>query len=180
MSKLGCAVSIAAVSLAVAGTSYARQDDGEQTAREGVVACGGTNFLRRGDTEIHFTNYNLRNLNATTPIRIERVVVYLATGAVLFDSDVHGFPAFESNRLGPDDQLLDPRQTAQLGTDVLLPFLAEDQRPLQVEFTWSAPERVLTLGVSATRVVRGRNAATGQQLDERSRDAAGCRNVSLR
>ena len=48
------------------------------------MSCGGTNFLRQGNTEIHFTNYNLRNLSDSTPIRIDRIVVYAATGAVLF------------------------------------------------------------------------------------------------
>ena len=176
--QLGMAA-FAAISLASAGVSMADQAEGEQTARSGVVSCGGTNFLRQGNTEIHFTNYNLRNLSASTPIRIDRIVVYAATGAVLFDSDVNGFPAFESGRLGPDDQVLDPKQTAQLGTDTFLPFLAEELRPLQTEITWSAPEKVLTLHVSTNRVAR-QFALPNNMGQERSREGGSCRNVTLR
>jgi len=180
MNKLGCIVAGVALSLASTGSLLAGETEGETTAREGVVICGGTNFLRLGGTEIHFTNYNLRNLSSTIPIRIDRVVVFAATGAVLFDSEVNGFPAFESDRIGPSDQVLDPKQNAQLGTDTFLPFLAEELRPLQVEFSWSASERVLTLNVSRDRVVRQRDPLTGQQLQERARDGGACRNVSLR
>lgn len=107
------------------------------------------------------------------------MVVHAADGEVLYDSEVNGFPLFESARLGPDDQLLDPKQTAQLGTDTFLPFLAEEKRPLQTEFTWSAPERVLTLQVSTNRVSR-QFALPNNMGPERSRESGSCRNVSLR
>jgi hypothetical protein len=178
MKKLGCMAAFTAFSLVTAGASMSHGNEGEDMARSGVVSCGGTNFLRQGNTEIHFTNYNLRNQNASTPIRVDRIVVYAATGVVLFDSEVNGFPLFESARIGPDDQLLDPKQSAQLGTDTFLPFLDEPLRPLQTEFTWSAPERVLSLQVSTTRVAR-QFALPNNMGQERSREGGRCRNVSL-
>lgn len=179
MRKQGCMAALAAIALAWTSASMGHEAEGEQTARSGVVSCGGTNFLRQGNTEIHFTNYNLRNLSESVPIRIDRIVVYAATGAVLFDSDVNGFPLFESARLGPDDQVLEPKQTAQLGTDTFLPFLAEELRPLQTEITWSAAEKVLTLQVSTNRVARGFTPPSNMG-QERSREGGGCRNVRLR
>jgi hypothetical protein len=179
MSKLSYLVAVTAVSLACAGTSFARQDDGEETAREGVAACGLANHLRQGGTEIHFTSYALRNLGST-PITIDRLEVFAGTGAVVFDSQVDGFPVFTNDRLGPADQVLDPKQTAELDTDSFLPFIAEALRPLTVVFSWSASERVLTLSVSAIRLVRQRDPATGQQLAERARTGVACRNISLR
>ena len=165
------------LSLVSAGASLAGDADLDQKARQGTVRCGGSHFLRLGGTEIHFTTYNLRNLSSTTPITIERVVFLDAAGGVLFDSGVSGFPATDNGILGPSDQVLDPNQTAQLDTLGLLPFLAETQRPIQLEISWSAPLRVLTLDVSLVRVVRERDPATGLHGAERSRHLRDCRTI---
>ena len=168
------------LSLGLAGNSHAANVDDDTKARQGVVRCGGSNFLRQGGTEIHFTSYSLRNLSSTTPITIERLTFFDATGSVLFDSGTSGFPPFGNGILGPFDTVLDPNQTAQLDTIGLLPFLPDTQRPIQLEITWSAPERVLTLEVSGTRIARQRDLATGLELAERSRGSVGCRTIDLR
>ena len=170
-----------ALSLASAIPLQAAQIDGDERARSGTVRCGGSHHLRQNGAELHFTSYNFRNFNADTPITIERLTFFDATGAVLFDSNVSGFPTFDNSVLGPSDNVLDPNQTAQLDTtDVLRDnFLLQERRPIQVEIVWSAPARVLTLGASATRLVRERNPANGNQGAERSRDANACRTIRI-
>ena len=168
------------LSLSSAGALYAANIDDDTKARQGVVRCGGNNFLRQSGAEIHFNSYSLRNLSSTTPITVERLKFFDAMGSVLFDSGTSGFPLFENEILGPSDNVLDPNQTAQLDTLGLMPFLPETQRPIQLEITWSAPERVLTLEVSGSRISRQRDPVTGGLLAERSRGSAGCRTIDLR
>jgi hypothetical protein len=165
--------------LGVAGASHAANIDEDVKARQGVVRCAGSNFQRLGGAEVHFSSYALRNLSSTTPITIERLTFFDATGSVLFDSGVSGIPAFANGVLGAGDAVLDPNQTAQLDTVGLLPTLATSQRPIQLEVAWSAPERVLTLQASEARIVRERDVATGTQLTERSRSTSSCRTISL-
>ena len=166
-----------ALSLVSSGGPQAAEIDGDLKARAGTVRCGGSNHLRQGGTELHFTSYNLRNFG-TAPITVERLTFFDANGMVLFDSNVSGFPPFSNGVLGPSDNVLDPNQTAQLDSNDVLPFLPESQRPLQLEVVWSAPTRVLTLGVVGVRLVRQRDPVSGAQLQERSRDAGPCRTVS--
>jgi len=168
------------LSIGLAGTSHAANIDDDTKARQGVIRCGGNNFLRLGGTEIQFTAYVIRNLSSTTPITVERLTFFDATGAVLFDSDTSGFPTFDSALLGPSDNVLDPNQTAQLNSYDVLPFLPENQRPIQLEIVWSAPERVLTLEAIGVRVSRQRDPTTGAQLAERGRDGNKCPSVDVR
>lgn len=168
------------LSLGLAGTSHATNIDDDAKARQGVVRCGGNNFLRLNGTEIQFTAYNLRNMSSTTPITIERLTFFDATGSVLFDSGTSGFPTFENAILGPSDNVLEPNQTAQLNSDDVVPFLPENRRPIQLEIAWSAPERVLTLEVIGVRISRQRDPATGAQLVERGRDGNSCRTIDIR
>jgi hypothetical protein len=153
--------------------------DGDAKARKGTVRCAGSNSVRLAGTEIQFASYNLRNYNSAIPITIERLTVYAATGQVLFDSDSSGLPQFPNGALGPADNVLDPNQTANIDTTDFLPFLADNLRPIQVEFIWSAPERALLLDASFIRVARQRDPATGQQLQERSRSNGTCRTISV-
>jgi hypothetical protein len=169
------------VSIGLAGTSHAAQIDDDTKARQGVVRCGGNSLLRLGGAEVHFISYTLRNLSSATPITIDRITFFDATGSVLFDSDTSGFPTFANGVLGSSDNVLDPNQSAQLDTlDVPLPFLLQTQRPIQLEIVWSAPERVLTLEVSGSRIGRERDPGTGAQLAERTRGSIGCRTIDLR
>jgi hypothetical protein len=168
------------LSLGLAGISHAANVDDDTKARQGVVRCGGNQFIRQNGSEIHFTTYTIRNVSSTTPITVERLTFFDATGGVLFDSSISGFPLFQGGVLGPADNVLEPNQTTQLNSnDVILTFLPENLRPIQLEITWSAPERVLTLQASAVRIVRQRD-SSGAQLAERSRDASGCRTIDLR
>jgi len=169
-----------ALFLGLSGTSHTASIEDDAKARQGVVRCGGNNFLRLGGTEIQYTTYTIRNVSSTTPITIERLTFFDATGSVLFDSGTNGFPTFVNSVLGPSDNVLEPNQTAQLFSFDVLPFLPENQRPIQLEIAWSAPERVLTLEAAGVRTSRQRDPATGAQLVERGRDGNSCRTVDLR
>jgi hypothetical protein len=168
-----------ALSLAAVGTSESAEVDGDLKARSGTLRCGGNNALRVGGTEIQTTFYDLRNFNSAIPITVERLTFYDANGLVLFDSNTSGFPPFSNGVLGPSDNVLDPNQTAELDATQVLPFLPLSQRPVQVEITWSAPQRALTLDGSVTRVGRDRDPATGAVGAERSRSSGGCRTISV-
>jgi hypothetical protein len=168
------------LSLGLAGTSRAADIDDDTKARQGVVRCGGNNFLRLNGTEIQFTAYVFRNMSSTTPITVERLTFFDAAGSVLFDSDTSGFPTFDDAILGPSDNVLEPNQTAQLNSFDVLPFLPQNLRPIQLEIVWSAPERVLTLEAIGVRISRQRDPVTGAQLAERGRDGNRCRTVDLR
>jgi hypothetical protein len=169
-----------AMSLLSIGSLQAKEIDDDTKAKKGVVRCGGNNNLRQGGTEIQFSSYTFRNFNAAASITIERLTFFDATGAVLFDSNASGFPAFANGVLGPADQVLDANQTAQLDTPDLLPFLPETLRPIQLEIVWSASEKVLLLHASQTRIGRQRDAVTGAQLQERSRDSGRCDTISAK
>lgn len=168
------------LSLGLAGGAQAASIDDDVKARQGIVRCGGNNFLRLNGAEIQFTAYVLRNMSSTTPITIERLTFFEANGSVLFDSGTSGFPTFENSVLGPSDNVLEPNQTAQLNSDDVLPFLPDNRRPIQLEIAWSAPERVLTLEVIGNRVSRQRDPATGTQQAERGRDGNSCRTIDIR
>jgi hypothetical protein len=167
------------LSLAAIGTPQAAEVDGDLKARSGIVRCGGSNHLRLSGTEVQPTFYDMRNFNSTIPITVERLTFYDANGMVLFDSNSSGFPPFGNGVLGPADNVLDPNQTAELDSTQVLPFLPQNQRPVQLEITWSAPQRALTLDVAVVRVARQRDAATGAVGEERSRNAGGCRTISV-
>src|SRR6266550_3888101 len=143
-----------------AGAALADRGEGETTARQGTVRCGGNNFLRLGGTEIQFASYILRNFDATQPIVVDRMR--------FFDANGNGV-------LGPANNTLNPNQTAQFNTNDILPFLAQTDRPIQLEIEWSAPRRALGLDVITIRVARQRDPATGAILAERGRHATECR-----
>src|SRR5205823_10878638 len=78
---------------------------------------------------------------------------------------LHSFPTRRSSDLNT----LNPNQTAQFNTNDILPFLAQTDRPIQLEIEWSAPRRALGLDVITIRVARQRDPATGAILAERGR-----------
>lgn len=163
---------LAVLSLPLTNVAMA-DDDGDKPSR-GVVICGGNNFLRVGGTELQFTSYNLRNQDSDTAITIEKMRAFSASGAVIFDSAISGLPLAANAILGPSDNTLEPNQTAQLLSYDFLPFLAQNDRPIQVEITWSALNRVLPLAATSIRVSRARDAVTGAQREERGRDSSSC------
>jgi hypothetical protein len=167
------------LSLTFAGAAYADRGEGGTTARQGVVRCGGNNFLRLNGTEIHLVSYTLRNFDSGQPIIIERLRFFDATGAVLFDTAGGPLPPADNGVLGPANNALNPDQTAQFSTDAILPFLDQAHRPIQLEIEWSAARRALTLDVIASRIVRQRDAATGGVQEERARSATECRSIRL-
>lgn len=153
-----------ALSLGLAGASPAANADDGSITRGGVLRCGGTNNSRLNGSEMQFTGWDLRNLSSTTSITVERVTIFAATGAVLFDSRVLGqLPAFTAGvPLGPNNNVLGPNQTTGLSSLDVLWDLPAELRPIQVEFVWSAPARVPPLDVRTIRISRERIAgATG-------------------
>jgi hypothetical protein len=181
MQKAGfSALLITVFSLGIAGTAQADRSEGEATARKGVVRCGGSNHLRQGGTEIHTTNYNLRNFDPAQPVTIDRLRFFDATGAVLFDSAGGGLPPADNGVLGPANNVLNPNQTAQFRSNDILPFLQGNARPIQAEIEWSASKDALTLAVGITRLVRRRDPATGAVQEERARSSSPCRSIFLK
>jgi len=163
-----------------AGAALADRGEGETTARQGVVKCGGNNFLRLGGTEIQFASYTLRNFDATQPIVVDRMRFFDANGNVLFDTAGGALPPAENGVLGPANNTLNPNQTAQFNSNDILPFLAQTDRPIQLEIEWSAPRRALGLDVITIRIARQRDPATGAILAERGRHATECRSIPSR
>jgi hypothetical protein len=164
----------------LAGAALADREDGTATKRQGVARCGGNNFLRLGGTEIQFTSYTLRNFNATHAIVIDRMRFFDANGNVLFDTAGGALPPAENGVLGPANNTLNPNQTAQYNTNDILPFLAQTDRPIQLEIEWSAGRATLSLDVITVRISRQRDPVTGAILAERGRHATECRSTLLK
>ena len=170
MLKASFYISLATIfSLTFAGATRAAKSEGEATARQGVVRCGGNNFLRLSNTEIHFTSYFLRNFDSTEPIIIDRMRFFDATGAILLDSAVSGLPRAQNGiLLGGSDNTLNPNETARFDSDDILPFLSPLNRPIQLEIEWSSNKAALTLDVSLAEISRERNPAGGTSGGETS------------
>ena len=167
--------------LGVTEAAQASRSEGAATGRNGVVRCGGNNFLRLGGTEIQTASYILRNFDSTTPIVVERIRIWNANGVSLFDSVVSGgLPTFENGVLGATNNVLQPNQTAQLNTEDVVTFQAQNDRPLQMEVQWSAAKAALSLDAITVRISRARNATTGQVGEERGRHAIDCRSIFLK
>ena len=109
------------------------------------------------------------------------MIAFEADGSVLFDSNLSGLPATTNDILGPADNLLQPNQTAQFDSGNIVPsFLAQTDRPIQLEIQWSAPDKVLILDVSLVRLGRQRDPSTGSIGVERTRFLRECTSISLR
>lgn len=149
-----------ALALGMAGVSFAVSAADSERAKGGVLRCGGTSSLRLGGTEAQFTAWDLRNLSSTTPITIERVTFFAATGTVLFDSSVSGLPPFRAGvpvGAAYNNNILGPNQTTGLTSfDVVgVGFVGNPTLlPLQVEFVWSATAQVPPLDVRTIRLSR--------------------------
>ena len=168
-------------SLSIVGATRADTSEGAATARQGVVRCGGTNFLRLNGAEIHSAHYILRNFDSTKPIVIERMRIFSASGGVLFDSaDLGPLPVFQNGILGPTNNTLNPNQTANFFSESILPDLPQTNRPIQLEIEWSSNRAALTLDVSLVRISRQRDPANGNIGAERSRSIRECRSIFLK
>ena len=83
LGKYGCAALAAALTIG-AGTAEAARGEGAATARQAVVRCGGSNFLRLAGSEVQYTSWVFRNFDASNDITIDRMRVFDANGAVHF------------------------------------------------------------------------------------------------
>lgn len=146
---------------------------------EGSVTCGGAYYIRNGGTEIQRSTYVLRNVSDNGIIYLDRVRVFSATGAILFDSDVSGIPASYNGVITPADNSLDPRQTANLRIADLIPTQGRNNRPLQMVVDWNADEPTLTLDAVNVRTNTDIDPVTGKIGKQRGRHATACRTTKL-
>lgn len=180
MLKKTASVLLAAALSTFAYSAYADRSEGADTARQGTVRCGGNNFLRLAGSEIQFTSWVFRNFNSSQGITIDRMRVFDANGATLFDSASSTLPSSEEGNIGPGNNVLGPNMTTQFNSNDFLPFLPPPTRPVQLELQWSSAQKALTLDAVTVRVSRGRDPSTGQQIEERGRHAIECRTISTR
>lgn len=167
-----------------AEAAFSDQDD---RAYSGTLACGGNHFNRLGGTEAQRSSYVLRNYG-DTPIRIEQMTMYDATGAVIFSADGTSLPPFRNSLLGPGDNVLMPNQTTQINTQDILgeSGLGRDIRPITVKFDWAADSKTILPDFSWVRFSRARarifDPATGtttfEYREERGRHLNNCRSIS--
>ena len=103
-----------------------------ETATGGLFICGGTAFNRLSGTEQHRTVYNIRNLDFSSAIRIDRIVVLDANANVLFDGIPPAVPGFK--------QTLGPLQASQFSvqSDLGVSPLGEEDRPITTGILWSS------------------------------------------
>ena len=181
MLKKTASVLLAAALSSFAYTAYADKSEGATTARQGVMRCGGSHFLRLGGTEIQFTSWVFRNFDSSVPITLDRLRVFDANGATLFDSASSTLPPSDEGNIGPGNNVLGPNMTVQFSSDSVLPaFLPEQLRPVQLELQYSSAQKALTLDGITVRISRERNPSGGQQLEERGRHALDCRTIATR
>jgi len=164
------------------------QASGTKKALSGTVACGGSQFIRNGGNEFHQASYIMRNFDGSAEIHIERIRFFDATGNLVADFPGTSLPEFTNGILGPQDNVLETNQTAQLGTRNVFgdQGFSSSDRPLQVLIDWNSISPVKPLNVSMVRSVRERIVkidATGNQIvkygEERSRHRSACRVIEL-
>jgi hypothetical protein len=162
---------------AMAGGSHGHGHGHDSRVQKGTIRCGGNHFVRLNGTagqELHYVNYVFRNRSSKGNISVDRLVFFDATGNLLYDSQISGFPAFSNQVLGPGDQLLKPNQTGQLDVATFLPYLAPWQRPMQLEVRWSSRDRALPLSVDLIRLVNLMDPNTQAKGAETTRDSQDC------
>jgi hypothetical protein len=160
-----------------ASLTLASVDALASSAQHGTIRCGGNHFVRLGGTELHFVNYVFRNRSMQTPISVDRIVFFDATGQMIYDTQISGFPQFSNGVLGPHSQVLAPNQTGQLDVTSFLPYLTETQRPMQAQIHWSSPKKALPLSVDLIRLVQQLDPATRARGAEKTRDSQDCDEV---
>lgn len=162
------------------GTANAAAADRAKKGIEGTVTCGGAYYIRNGGTEIQRSTYVLRNVADEGVISINRVRVFNATGAVLFDSDLSGIPASYNGVITASDNGLDPRQTANIRIADLITTQDKFDRPVQTVFNWTAETRTLTLDAVNVRTNTDIDPTTGKIGKQRGRHASACRTTKLK
>lgn len=167
---LGAGLSLATAEAHAAG-------DSEAQAQHGTIRCGGNHFVRLAGTELHFVNYVMRNRSERSSITVDRILFFDATGQMIYDTSLSGFPQFSNGVLGPHNRVLAPNQTGQLDVTSFLPYLTEAQRPMQAEIHWSAPKKALPLSVDLIRLVQQIDPATRARGAEKTRDSQDCDEV---
>ncbi len=159
-------------------TALAAASDRGKKAVTASVSCGGNYFVGNGGIEIQRSTYIMRNVSDVGSIYIDRVRVFNAKGVSLFDSDVSGIPASRNNTITPVDNSIEPRQTANLRIQDLIPMQGRLNRPLQTVIDWSADEPVLTLDVGNVRTTAAYDSATATIGAQSGRHSSACRTTA--
>jgi len=184
INQLVCATLTTTLLLASTG-AVAGQD---KRAISGTIACGGNHFNRVGGTEAQRSSYIIRNFG-DTPIRIDQMTLFNASGNILFSADGATLPAFRNSTLGPGDNILMPNQSAQiLSNDILGESgLGRNARPITLKLDWAADTKTLIPNVGLVRFSRARvrsiDPLTGQPVfnnrEERGRHASQCQSTVI-
>ena len=142
---------VLATVIAIFGFSSAlAMADNIEGARNGRIGCGGT-LTAQSQLSI----WDIRNFSDTTAIRIDRMRIFDALGAVRFDSRSSGLPVSLNGVLGAGDDLLEPSQTVTYNTDSFQQqgiVVVGMPVPFQFVIDWSASEKVAPLAGSLTRI----------------------------
>ena len=164
-------ISVLAILMAVSGGAQATSSDGDAVASGGTVACTG-NFRVSANIS---SRWIIHNLNDGASITLDRMRVYTAAGASVYDSMIDG-PAPSATvvpfgEIGPY-QTLSFKSDDLIGEGLLPPELPGNQRPVKVIFDWSSTngKRVLTPYVLLTRQNIQDSAETRHARDCRSID----------
>lgn len=138
------------------------------------LGCGG-NYSGSQATSWTFHNYN-----ESSVITVERMRFYSAHGALLYDSALNALPQASNNVLGPSDNTLEPHQSANFNTDILLADgilapIPANERPIMLLLDTRRPARASSLAGTVTRITRD----TGSGM-ETGRTAFECRVMNLK
>ena len=98
----------------------------------------------------------------------------------IFNSASSTLPLSETGNIGPANNVLGANQSTQFISFDFLPFLAQTQRPIQLELAWSSRKAAIMLDAVTSRISRQRDPGTGAVLQERARHALECRTISAR
>ena len=161
--------------MSFSSTAFAAASDRSKKAVTASVTCGGTYYVGNSGIEIQRSTYVMRNLSDVGSIYIDRIRVFDAKGVSLFDSDVTGIPASRNNIITPIDNSIEPRQSANVRIQDIIPMQGRFNRPLQTVIDWSADEPMLTLNVGNVRTTAAYDSATAKIGAQSGRHFSSCR-----
>jgi len=193
------ALGISALLAATPMIASASSKGGEPRGVSGTLSCGGNHFDRNRvngfNDEAHRTVYTIRNVNASLPIRINRLTVYDAVGNVIADFDGTTLPLSRNEVIGNGDNSIEPFQSVQYRTQELVGApLGRRARPIQTRIEWAADDNAILPIAVAVRTSRrqsttslggfppidgGGSSTTVKVREERARHSGRCLNLEI-
>jgi len=158
---------------------------GEPRGVSGTLSCGGNHFDRNRinglNEEAHRTVYTIRNVNASLPIRINRLTVYDARGNIIVDYDGVTLPLSRNEVIGNGDNSIEPFQSVQYRTQELVGApLGRTARPIQTRIEWAADDNAIVPIAVSVRTSRRQELTTSIKVrEERARHSGRCLNIEL-